>query len=52
MIREFLEECDLVKFAKYRPGAEEVEQIITRSRAMIHEIAKESTKPQEVGVGQ
>jgi hypothetical protein len=52
MIREFLEECDLVKFAKYRPGTEEVEQIIARSRAMIDEIARESAKPQEVGVGQ
>ena len=52
MIREFLEDCDLVKFAKYRPGAEEVEQIITRSRSMIDDMAKESLKPQEVGVTQ
>jgi hypothetical protein len=35
MIREFLEDCDLVKFAKYRPAAEEVEQIIARSRGGI-----------------
>jgi hypothetical protein len=52
MIREFLEDCDLVKFAKYRPGAEEVEQIITRSRSMIDEMARESLKPREVGVTQ
>jgi hypothetical protein len=52
MIREFLEDCDLVKFAKYRPGGEEVEQMITRSRAMIDDMAKESLKPQEVGVSQ
>lgn len=52
MIREFLEDCDLVKFAKYRPGAEEVEQIIARSRSMIDEMARESLKPQEVGVMQ
>jgi hypothetical protein len=52
MIREFLEDCDLVKFAKYRPGAEEVEQIIARSRSMIDEMTKESLKPQEVGVAQ
>jgi len=52
MIREFLEECDLVKFAKYRPGPEEVEQIITRSRSMIDDMARESAKPQEVEVAQ
>ena len=52
MIREFLEDCDLVKFARYRPGAEEVEQIITRSRSMIDDMAKESLKPEEVGVTQ
>jgi hypothetical protein len=52
MIREFLEECDLVKFAKYRPGPEEVEQIITRSRSMIDDMAGESVKPQEVAVAQ
>jgi hypothetical protein len=52
MIREFLEDCDLVKFAKYRPGAEEVEQIIARSRSMIDGMTKESLKPQEVGVAQ
>jgi len=52
MIREFLEDCDLVKFAKYRPGVEEVEQIITRSRSMIDEMKTESSKPQEVGVAQ
>jgi hypothetical protein len=49
MIREFLEDCDLVKFAKYQPGREEVEQIVSRSRAMIDEMCKESAKPQEVG---
>ena len=52
MIREFLEDCDLVKFAKYRPGAEEVEQIIARSRAMIDGMTEESVKPQEVEVAQ
>jgi len=52
MIREFLEDCDLVKFAKYRPGADEVEQIIVRSRNMIDAMVKESSKPQEVGVTQ
>jgi hypothetical protein len=52
MIREFLEDCDLVKFAKYRPGPEEVEQIIARSRNMIDDMSRESLKPQEVGVTQ
>jgi hypothetical protein len=52
MIREFLEDCDLVKFAKYRPGAEEVDQIVARSRRMIDEMAKESPRPQEVEVAQ
>ena len=52
MIREFLEDCDLVKFAKYRPSPEEVNQITTRSRSMIDEMARESLKPQEVGVTQ
>ena len=52
MIREFLEDCDLVKFAKYRPGPEEVEQIIGRSRSMIDDMSRESLKPQEVGVTQ
>ena len=52
MIREFLEDCDLVKFAKYRPGAEEVEQIIARSRAMIDGITEASVKPQAVEVTQ
>ena len=42
MIREFLEDCDLVKFAKYRPGPEEVDEIIERSRRMIDDMAKES----------
>jgi hypothetical protein len=50
MIREFLEECDLVKFAKYRPGSEEVEQIITRSRSLIDDMAGKSAKPHEVEV--
>jgi hypothetical protein len=50
MIREFLEDCDLVKFAKYRPGTAEVEEIIVRSRRMIDDMAKESAKPQEVEV--
>ena len=44
MIREFLEDCDLVKFAKYRPGPEEVDEIIERSRRMIDDMAKESGK--------
>ena len=52
MIREFLEDCDLVKFAKYRPGAAEVEQIIARSRSMIDGMVKESVKAQEVEVNQ
>jgi hypothetical protein len=52
MIREFLEDCDLVKFAKYRPGAEEVDQILARSKSMIDDMARESLKPQEVGVTQ
>ncbi|HEU0004712.1 MAG TPA: BatD family protein [Terriglobia bacterium] len=50
MIREFLEDCDLVKFAKYRPGAEEVEQIIARARAMIDGMTEVCVKPLEVGV--
>jgi hypothetical protein len=52
MIREFLEDCDLVKFAKYRPGAAEVEQIIARSRAMIDSLARESVQAEEVEVNQ
>jgi oxygen tolerance protein BatD len=52
VIREFLQECDLVKFAKYRPSPEEVEQIITRSRSMIDDMARESAKPQEVALAQ
>ncbi len=52
MIREFLEDCDLVKFAKYRPGTAEVEQIIARSRAMIDGMTEASLKPQEVEVNQ
>jgi hypothetical protein len=35
MVRHFLEDCDLVKFAKYRPGAEEVERIVVRSQEII-----------------
>ena len=50
MIREFLEDCDLVKFAKYRPGTEEVEQIIARSRAMIDGMTEVCVKPLEVEV--
>ena len=52
MIREFLEDCDLVKFAKYRPGPEEVAEIIERSRRMIDDLARASAKPLEVGVAQ
>ncbi|MCI0422242.1 MAG: hypothetical protein L0312_23940, partial [Acidobacteria bacterium] len=51
-IRDFLEDCDLVKFAKYRPGAEEVQQIITRSREMIDNVAESPGKPQAVEVMQ
>src|SRR5687767_15912835 len=43
MIREFLEDCDLVKFAKYRPGPEEVAEIIERSRRMIDDRSEEHT---------
>ena len=50
MIREFLEDCDLVKFAKYWPGAEEVEQTIARARAMIDGTTEASVKPLEVEV--
>jgi len=50
MIREFLEGCDLVKFAKYWPGAEEVEQTIARARAMIDGTTEASVKPLEVEV--
>jgi len=52
LIREFLEDCDLVKFAKYRPAADEVEQIIARSRAMIArmDMNESSAKPQTVEV--
>ncbi len=39
MIREFLEECDLVKFAKYRPANEEVQQILARSREMVESVS-------------
>ena len=52
MIREFLEDCDLVKFAKYLPAPEEVEEIIHRSRKMIDDMVRESSKPQEVEVAQ
>ena len=42
MIRQFLEDCDLVKFAKYRPGAEEMQQIIGRSNEIIDTVAMRS----------
>lgn len=38
MIRQFLEECDLVKFAKYRPANEEVQQSVARSRELIDSV--------------
>jgi hypothetical protein len=39
LIREFLEDCDLVKFAKYRPASDEVQQIVTRSREIIDNVS-------------
>jgi hypothetical protein len=42
MIRQFLDDCDLVKFAKYRPGAEEIQQIIARSNEIIDAVVVES----------
>lgn len=52
MIREFLEDCDLVKFAKYQPGQDEVERIIARSYAMIDGFAEVQPKLQVVEVAQ
>ena len=52
MIQEFLEDCDLVKFAKYQPGPEEVDQIIARSHAMIDGLTEAPLKQQVVEVTQ
>ena len=34
-IKEFLMDCDLVKFAKYRPSADEIRRIVERSSGVI-----------------
>lgn len=34
-IREFLMDCDLVKFAKYKPSADEIRRIVERSFRVI-----------------
>jgi hypothetical protein len=43
-IKAFLMDCDLVKFAKYRPSAEEIGRIVERSFEIID--AAESKKPE------
>lgn len=48
MIRQFLEECDLVKFAKYRPGEEEIRQIIERSWEIIDTVSARPAQPAPV----
>jgi predicted CopG family antitoxin len=35
MIRDFLEECDLVKFAKYIPGQREIEEIYKKAKEIV-----------------
>ncbi len=43
-IKTFLMDCDLVKFAKYRPSAEEIQRIVERSFEVID--AAENKKPE------
>jgi hypothetical protein len=50
MIRQFLDDCDLVKFAKYRPGAEEIQQIIARSSEIIDAVVAGSPAEPILGV--
>ena len=35
MIRDFLEDCDLVKFAKYAPAQKEIEEIYARAKEIV-----------------
>jgi len=44
LIQDFLENCDLVKFAKYRPTAEEVQEVIGQADIIIG-TAGTNTKP-------
>jgi hypothetical protein len=48
MIRDFLEDCDLVKFAKYRPGTDEVRHIVARSNEIVDTFAVKQLQPEPV----
>jgi hypothetical protein len=51
MIREFLVECDLVKFAKYHPSPEEIQSILQQAIQLIDSIAAtRNSDSREVGV--
>lgn len=37
LLREFLNACDLVKFAKYQPGKQEIESVFTSAKKFVEE---------------
>lgn len=45
LLRGFLTHCDLVKFARHRPGEEESEQTVTLCRQFVEETAKVMEEP-------
>lgn len=50
LIREFLEHCDRVKYAKYRPSGAEIKETYDIAKRLIDETV-ERLKEKEVGVG-
>jgi ribosomal protein S3AE len=46
-INNFLEECDMVKFAKYTPSHKEIEEIYKKAEEIINITTSEITKIQE-----
>lgn len=47
LLREFLASCDLVKFARYSPGREEIESVFVTARNFIEETKDALTKGEE-----
>lgn len=44
LLKEFLSACDLVKFAKYDPGREETEAVLTTAKGFIEETKSAATQ--------
>jgi len=51
LLKEFLMHCDMVKFAGYRPGSEEVDRAVNTCAQFIAETRPRESEPEAAGVG-